>query len=235
MNDECCTARATLLAARWHSFGAIVLATAIGVGGRILMTHRSAEAVQGLGRAQIYLAALAIECLYFLYARWGARRGVWNVRQILDESRLSPRRWGVYAATAIGAGLVWMACGSVLGLVLRPTPDEVRALMGLLPQGPAEKGLWVLLSMSAGGCEELFYRGYLQRQLCRLTGSLPAAIVLQAVVYGVAHAALPWKIVVMVVCLGVFFGALAAWRKSLIPTMLLHAGFDILGGLMARG
>src|SRR5439155_27093116 len=39
----------------------------------------------------------------------------------------------------------------------------------LLPQSSMEMGLWILLSITAGICEEAIYRGYLQRQLGALT------------------------------------------------------------------
>ena len=47
--------------------------------------------------------------------------------------------------------------------------------------------VWVLLSISAGFCEEFVFRGYLQKQFFALTGSDAAAIAGQALIFGVAH------------------------------------------------
>jgi hypothetical protein len=43
------------------------------------------------------------------------------------------------------------------------------------------------VAITAGICEEIVYRGYLQRQLSAFTGSLPIAVCLQAAIFGAAH------------------------------------------------
>lgn len=222
-----------LIASKQHTAGVLLLIVTFGVLGRVLVTDRPATILQG-AHAQIYLGALATEWLLFLYVRFGVRRrGVRTVRQIIDESFWSVARWSLYAAIAVGAALVWMACGFVLGKFLAVSADEVRHLQSLLPKSVVEKACWVVLSVSTGFCEEFVYRGYLQQQFRRLTGSLSAAVALQAVVFGAAHVSLPWQIAVSVMFLALLLGGLAAWRKSLIPGMLLHAGFDILAGVLS--
>jgi CAAX protease family protein len=47
------------------------------------------------------------------------------------------------------------------------------------PSGFTEISLWILLSISAGVCEEIMYRGYLQRQVSAATRSLAAGVILQ--------------------------------------------------------
>lgn len=222
-----------LIASKKHTAGLLLIILMCGVAGRLLVTHQSANALQEFGRTRIYLIALAYEWLLFIYARLGVRREVRTLRHIIDESPWTIGRLSLYAAIAVGAALVWMACGFALGLVLHPGPDEIRHLEILLPRGGIDKALWVVISASSGFCEEFVYRGYLQQQFHRLTGRLPAAVVLQAVVYGIAHAALPWEIAVSVTCLGVLLGGLAAWRRSLVPGMLMHAGFDVLAGFLS--
>jgi membrane protease YdiL (CAAX protease family) len=226
-------ARVELIASKQHTAGVLLLIVMFGVLGRVLVTDRPAAVLQG-AHVHIYLGALATEWLLFLYVRFGVRRrGVRTVRQIIDESSWSVARWSLYAAIAVVAALVWMACGFVLGKVLDVSADEVRHLQSLLPKNALEKVCWVVLSVSTGFCEEFVYRGYLQQQFRRLTGSLSAAVVLQAIVFGVAHVSLPWQIAVSVMFLALLLGGVAAWRKSLIPVMLLHAGFDILAGVFS--
>ncbi len=222
-----------LIASKKHTVGLLLIILMSGVAGRLLVTHQSSTALQEFGRMRIYLIALAYEWLLLLYARLGTRRGVKTVRQIIDESSWTIGRLCLYAAIAVGAAVVWMGCGLVLGLVLHPGTDEIRHLEILLPRGAVEKLLWVVLSASSGFCEEFVYRGYLRQQFHRWTGSVSAALVLQALAYGVAHAALPWEIAVSVTCLGLLLGGLAAWRRSLVPGMMMHAGFDILAGLVS--
>lgn len=81
--------------------------------------------------------------------------------------------------------------------------------------------------------KEFVYRGYLQQQFRAMTGSLPLAVVLQALAFGAAHLAFPWQIALMTVFLGLLLGTVAAWRRSLGPGMLFHASTDILTGVLS--
>lgn len=222
-----------LIASRRHTAGLLLIIGSFALAGRVLVAHQSAAALEEFGRTRIYLIALASEWVLFIYLLLGLRRQVTTVRKILDESSWTMGRWILYAAIAVGTAVVWMVCGFAIGKVLQPSPEEIRHLQVLLPRSDMEKALWVVLSTSAGFCEEFLYRGYLLQQFQRWTGRTWAGVVLQAMVYGIAHAALPWQIAVMVTCLGLLLGGVAAWRKSLAPGMLLHASFDILAGFLS--
>jgi hypothetical protein len=97
----------------------------------------------------------------------------------------------------------------------------------MLPHAPFERVLWVGFALTAGLCEELVYRGYLLKQFKALTDSTLAAIVLQALVYGLAHLVLPAQVGVSVGLLGVLLGVLAVWQRSLVPSMILHVGVGL--------
>ena len=84
------------------------------------------------------------------------------------------------------------------------------------------------MSITAGFCEELVFRGYLQRQALGLTGSVALAVLAQAVLFGVAHWYQGVKMVVLITVLGILFGVLAHWRKSLRPGMIAHAWGDVV-------
>ena len=68
-----------------------------------------------------------------------------------------------------------------------PADQQGNPLMAALPIGWTAKTVWICLSFAAGIGEEVVLRGYLQRQLRALTTRLDLAIVLQALVFGVAH------------------------------------------------
>jgi len=101
----------------------------------------------------------------------------------------------------------------------------------LLPRTLAEKVLWIALSLSAGFCEEFVYRGYLLQRFFESTRSIPAAIVLQAAVYP----ALPWQVAASVFFLGLLFVSVAAWKRTLIPGMLMHGVLDALAVVAWHG
>jgi membrane protease YdiL (CAAX protease family) len=222
------------IASRLHTAGLVsIIAICAGIG-RVLVGNAPATQLESIGRTHIYLIALSYEWILYFYVRLGLRTESKTVRQIIDERSWSFGRWCLYALIACAAAVAWMACGWGLGHVLHPAQEKINHLMTLLPRTMTEKILWVALSASAGFCEEFIYRGYLLKQFRTYTGSLVAAIVLQSMVYGMAHAALPWEVAVSVTCLGVVFGATAVLSKSLAPGMLFHGGFDILPGILFR-
>jgi membrane protease YdiL (CAAX protease family) len=217
-----------------HTLGLLLIVLTLAVSSRILVTQQPGAALEEFGRTRIYLIALASEWFFFAYLLVGLRREVVSVRRIIDVSSWNLGRWGIYTAVAVGAAVVWMACGFVLSKLVRPAPEDIKHLMVLLPKNGMEKALWIVLSLSAAFCEEFLYRGYLLQRFRQLTGSVLAGVVIQAVVYGVAHAALPRPIVIGVTCLGLVLGGVATLQRSLIPGMLLHAAFDVLAGVVTR-
>ena len=90
--------------------------------------------------------------------------------------------------------------------------------------------LWCLVSCTAGFCEEVLYRGYLQHQFAAWTGSAPAAIAIQAVIFGASHGYQGMKQMVIISVLGALYGILANWRRTLVPGMAAHVWSDIYGG-----
>jgi len=55
------------------------------------------------------------------------------------------------------------------------------------PKTVLELSVFLGMSLSGGFCEELVFRGYLTRQFSGWTGSRAAGILLQGVVFGLAH------------------------------------------------
>jgi hypothetical protein len=98
------------------------------------------------------------------------------------------------------------------------------------PSGFLEVFLWILLSVSAGICEEIVFRGYLQQQFRAATRSIALAVLLQGLLFGLVHVYQGWKHVIVIVPLGILYGALVAWRRNLRASMLAHAWSDLFEG-----
>lgn len=98
------------------------------------------------------------------------------------------------------------------------------------PNGRTEVLLWILLSISAGICEEIVFRGYLRQQFKAATGSIVAAVILQGAVFGLAHTYQGWKQVIVITALGILYGILVAWRRNLRSSMIAHAWSDVYEG-----
>jgi membrane protease YdiL (CAAX protease family) len=94
--------------------------------------------------------------------------------------------------------------------------------------------LWVMLALTAGICEEILFRGYLQRQFAALTKSTAAGLVLQGLAFGAAHGYQGVKYMCIIAVYGCLFGLLAIWRHSLRPGMMAHFIQDSVGGLAGR-
>ena len=211
-----------------YLLGLFVLVILWGCAGHFSISTKSAAELEEIGRVRIYVIGITTLWLLFAYAAFALHREGTNVRSIIDPLPLTARRLGMCALIAIGMFLVWGLVSGVLGFFLRPDKIQIQNLIVFFPKEPIEKLLWILMSLSAAFCEEFVYRGYLQRCIQRLSGSVAFAVVVQALAYGFAHAALPWKVMVTVAFLGVLFGTVAAWRKSLVAGIIMHAAFDIL-------
>ncbi|MGA7625843.1 MAG: CPBP family intramembrane glutamic endopeptidase [Candidatus Acidiferrales bacterium] len=145
----------------------------------------------------------------------GGRWASWRV--LAADVVITVPFWALWEATAYGVN--WL-----LG------PSTAKSVNDLLPRTFLEILLWIAVSITAGFCEELAFRGYLQSQLHALSGSLAVAVIAQALVFGLAHGYQGWKAVIVISVLGVLYGLLAAWRRNLRANIMAHALSDIWEG-----
>jgi len=75
------------------------------------------------------------------------------------------------------------------------------------------------------------FRGYLQRQFLAISQRTSCAVVAQGLMFGLVHSYQGAYAVVAISIMGILFGVLAAWRKSLRPGMIAHAWQDQLVGV----
>jgi membrane protease YdiL (CAAX protease family) len=199
-----------------------------GIAGVGLFNGRQFAVLAAGSNLPLYFSLVFVELLFVWFIRVGIRaRG----GRLFD---LIGRRWAGFLDIArdIILALLFVLTLRACSTLLSPLLDQSSANTAfLLPQGPAESLLWIAVSVTAGVCEELVYRGYLQRQLWALTGRLPLALGLQAMIFALGHAYQGWQAAVITGVYGLAFGLLAAWRKSIIPGAMAHALVDIIGGL----
>jgi membrane protease YdiL (CAAX protease family) len=109
--------------------------------------------------------------------------------------------------------------------------DSMRRELGFLIPGTMPELLaWICVSATAGICEEIIFRGYLQRQFAAATRSVLAGVLLSAVVFGAAHGYEGIPRMILIGIYGLMFGLLAWWRRSLRPGMIAHAWHDAFSG-----
>lgn len=96
----------------------------------------------------------------------------------------------------------------------------------LLPASRRERRWWIVLSLSAGICEELLYRGYLLHFLDAQVG-LGMAWLLSSLAFGCAHLYQGWQGVASTTLTGVVFGALAIGTGNLALPIAAHVLVDL--------
>jgi membrane protease YdiL (CAAX protease family) len=106
------------------------------------------------------------------------------------------------------------------------------ALANITPRTLLELLVFLVLAASAGFGEELVFRGYLTEQFSAWSGNRAIAVLLQGVVFGLAHG-FYGKAMLAIMLQGWLLGLLAYWRKSLRPGMLAHWLQDSIGGIVA--
>lgn len=111
--------------------------------------------------------------------------------------------------------------------------DQLRQSMSgplhMLPRIPKERALWVLLSFTAGVCEEILYRGFMPSYLNHIFPGIPlfVAIVIAAALFGIGHLYQKLTGVLGTGLMGLVFGLLYFFTGSLLLPMIVHALFDL--------
>jgi membrane protease YdiL (CAAX protease family) len=225
-----------LIAPLWHTVVLIViLLTIAGYGAYVQRTAAAGPQLVAHRGSALKLYILLIACewglLRFVTARGMKRTGT-RFRDLLGERWSSWRDVVRDVMIALAAWAIWTGAEALLAPMLGK--DTAKSIDSMLPRGPLEISVWVLLSISAGFCEEAIFRGYLQKQFQAITGSAALAILIQAVIFGVSHGYQGLRNVIVISILGASFGALAWWRRSIKPGMILHAWTDIFSGILAK-
>jgi len=222
-----------LIAPAWHTVVFITIFVGLSVVGGFFQhaVKQQAQPAAPSGNAvSRYISVVVFEWLLVLYVRMGVhKRGV-RLRDLVGGRWATPKE--AMKDFALGAGLWAFWIGLMNPHLLG---GGTNAAQGLLPQGILESLAWIPLALSAGFCEELAFRGYLQKQFQAIIGSAGWAVLLQAIVFGVGHLYEGVDQVGRIMLFGVLFGILAVWRKSLRPGMIAHAWSDIFGVIIFRG
>jgi membrane protease YdiL (CAAX protease family) len=224
-----------LVASYWHSLGFLGIVAIFVIAG-FAAQHRQ---VAGGGLVEthahvipIYLSATVMNWLLVLFVWKGIRGrggsfgsligGRWaNGREILGDLGIAVVFWGVLAVAAWGiSGLLGQGHENTLDI--------------LLPRTVLEVVVWIVTSASAGFCEEFVFRGYVQRQFLALSQSTWVAVTGQGLVFGVMHAYQGWRPVVLISVIGMLFGGLAVWRKTLRVGMVAHGWQDVWAGWLSQ-
>jgi membrane protease YdiL (CAAX protease family) len=225
----------------WHTGALVALILAVATTGTLL-AHRGVQASPATSPpAALPSRQLLGVYLPMLVVQWslvGYVAVVGRPRNALPSLLGARTRW---TSSARAAGDVALAIGCALAIegiafvyAKAFGGADAAAVSAMVPRDLQGRLAWIVVAASAGFCEEVVYRGYLQTQLGSFTGRPALGIVIQAALFGAAHADQGLAAVPRVALCGLVLGAVARWRGSLWPGILGHAGLDI-SGVLLRG
>jgi membrane protease YdiL (CAAX protease family) len=146
-----------------------------------------------------------------------------------------PNGWRLGVSIAV-VGLIAGFTGAQLFAIRRLSAAGAAKLRGktrdvefLLPHTGFEYRVFLVLSITAGVCEEILYRGFLTWLIAAYVG-LPAGIGIAVVAFGCAHAYQGPKGIVKTGLVGLVMSLIVLASGWLIPAMIAHACVDIAGG-----
>jgi membrane protease YdiL (CAAX protease family) len=217
----------TLIASRRHTGVTLAIVAAIAIAG-LRQGASLAASPADVSRVLPYLLLVALQLLWVRFTSAGLKAAGHSL------SELTGGRW-----SSAGDALTDVLWAAAVFLIASTATTAVSSALGgappntafLLPYGMTESVVWVLVSVTAAMCEEIVFRGYLQRQLAALTKSAAAGIVLQAIAFGVSHGYQGAASIATTGLYGLLLGLLAWWRGNIRACALVHATTDIIGGL----
>lgn len=128
-----------------------------------------------------------------------------------------------------GYGVV--ASGIVIAVFKKFGATESDLMREITPVTDREKAVFVLLSLSAGICEEATFRGFLLPALAIATGNTVAGVALSSLAFGILHAHQKTVGAARAALLGALLAVPVIVTGSIYQSMAAHAIVDIVGGL----
>lgn len=219
----------------WHT--ALVVLLIVG------LSYRGRNRLPGAGSPPGRLTADLLMSIAYEWFLAGAvllgirLRGI-SLRRLLGDRRPGLRAWAADFAAALIFWAIANLSLAALGQLLQNGSHShidlskiANAAASLTPATGVEMALFLTLSVSAGVCEELIFRGYLQQQFICMTGRVWAGVALAALVFGSAHEYEGAAGVLLLAAYGAMFGVLALVRRRLRTGMIAHAWHDSIGGV----
>jgi uncharacterized protein len=220
------------IAPPWHTALLAAVMITLAAGGAWLQ-HRAGTApslaTTHPNTVPLYLTLLLMEWGLFVFIARGIRNSGLTVGQLIGGRWDRPQRVLRDLGLAFALWGVWKLLD--WSLTSLSGPQHAASVDTLLPLGIVESMLWVTVSISAGICEELTFRGYFQRQFAWMAHSRWIAVCLQALLFGVSHGYQGIEACARIALFGLLFGLVAIWRRSLRAGMVAHAWSDIAAGL----
>jgi hypothetical protein len=104
--------------------------------------------------------------------------------------------------------------------------DSMEYVIAILPRTRRERNSFYLLSVTAGICEEIIYRGFVFAYLLSYM-ELAMVVIVSSLLFGIAHTYQGFKGVPQTGLIGLALALLYVFTGSLLAPMVLHAAIDL--------
>jgi membrane protease YdiL (CAAX protease family) len=141
------------------------------------------------------------------------------------------------ASIGLAAGLAWAAGATLAGMAIVFAAHALDIgsspmLDAVIPRTRHEKSMFAGLSVTAGICEEIVFRGFLLLTITAASGSLALAVILSTVVFGWMHSYQGASGAAGAALLGGILVVPVIITGSILPSMAAHAAIDVLAGII---
>jgi membrane protease YdiL (CAAX protease family) len=182
------------------------------------------------------------EILAILWAGAALVLGAWiyQGRAVTDLGFAIDFGWRFLAGLAVTLILVAFLVSQVIKVARsQKYRDRVReqiaalSVDALLPRSRSEYNLFIAVSITAGICEEIMFRGFLISYLGHYVG-VAGAVLLSSLLFGMAHAYQGLSGAIRTMIAGLINALLYWFSGTLWLPMILHAAIDIHGGTLGK-
>ncbi len=173
--------------------------------------------------SQIYLPTIVIEWLIFAVVFLVLRRGKENLSTV-GFSQFTLANLGIGLGFLLVANLALLGLDQLLEFFRLTVPKEVAFI---LPRTSTERFFWIILSITAGICEETGFRGYVLTKLNLFLNNWYLTVVVSSLCFGLGHFYQGIGGVILTGTYGLLFCLLFIWRKSLVPGIFAHSLQDL--------
>ncbi len=188
-------------------------------------------ALRGAGRIPTYFLELEFQWLFLALVCTGVFLRKGRIRDLMGTM------WtrSIEFFRDSGIGLLFMIVNIIVIFAMATVfPVRSSGHDQFLPRSFIEFLAYAPVAITAGLGEEIIFRGYLQKQFHSMTGSMGVAVLLQAIVFALAHGyRQEWLGAVDKLAIGIALGVLANSRKSLLPGIMAHSFIDLFVGFFS--
>jgi membrane protease YdiL (CAAX protease family) len=190
-----------------------------------------------MDRISLYASTLAFQWIAAGVILWRTNAHQIHARQL---GLAIPNAALAVSSTVVLAALILL--NQIMGLRrLVAQPEKVQGILPqlalkLFPQDDVERLAFFALVTTVAVCEELIYRGFVQRVFQDWSrDSVVAAIISSAVFFALAHLYQGRRGLISTLTIGLLFSTIRAWTGSLLPCVVAHFVADITVGMLAPG